>query len=142
VLSEVIKLAKYRYYNKIISNSKNKIKTSWNIIRSVTNNTARNAIPMANVKGKSCNNVQTIANVMNNFFISLVQGNGSIANGHEAIKFLTKSFKRPFPNIKMTPVTNKEVKDIVKSLKWKSSYGYDEIPQRILKIPIIKLYKG
>jgi hypothetical protein len=121
VLSEVIKLAKYRYYDKIISNSKNKIKTSWNIIRSVTtrnNNTARNAIPMVNVKGKSCNNVQTMANVMNNLFISPVpQANGSISNGHEAFKFLTKSFKRPFPNIKMTPVTNKEAKNIVKSLK-------------------------
>jgi hypothetical protein len=28
------------------------------------------------------------------------------------------------------------VKDIVKSLKWKSSYGYDEMPQRILKISL------
>jgi Notch-like protein len=36
----------------------------------------------------------------------------------------------------MTPVTNKEVKDIVKSLKWKYSYGYDEIPQHILKISL------
>jgi hypothetical protein len=29
----------------------------------------------------------------------------------------------------MTPVTNKEIKDIIKSLKWKSSHGYDEIPK-------------
>jgi hypothetical protein len=34
----------------------------------------------------------------------------------------------------MTPVTNKEIKDIIKSLKWKNSQGYDEIPQNILKI--------
>jgi hypothetical protein len=37
VLAEVIKLAKHCYYNKLISNSKNKIKTSWSIITSVTN---------------------------------------------------------------------------------------------------------
>jgi hypothetical protein len=36
----------------------------------------------------------------------------------------------------MTPVTNKEIKDIVKSLKWKYSYRYDEIPQHILKISL------
>jgi Notch-like protein len=40
----------------------------------------------------------------------------------------------PFPNIKMTPVTSSEIKDIIKSLKWKNSKGYDEIPQSILKI--------
>jgi hypothetical protein len=34
----------------------------------------------------------------------------------------------------MTPVTNKEIKDIVRSLKWKSSHEYNEIPQNILKI--------
>jgi hypothetical protein len=33
----------------------------------------------------------------------------------------------------MTPVTNKEIKDIIKPLKWKSSDGYDEIPQNIIK---------
>jgi hypothetical protein len=34
----------------------------------------------------------------------------------------------------MTPVTNKEIKDIIKSLKWKNSHGYDEIPENIFKI--------
>jgi hypothetical protein len=47
VLTEVIKLAKHCYYNKLISNSKNKIKTSWSIIRSVTNtNSEKNPIPI------------------------------------------------------------------------------------------------
>jgi Notch-like protein len=59
------------------------------------------------------------------------------ANGHEALKFLSDVFKFPFPNIHMTPVTNKETnKDIVKSLKLKYSYGYIEIPQHILKISL------
>jgi hypothetical protein len=34
----------------------------------------------------------------------------------------------------MAPVTTKEIKDIIKSLSWKSSSGYDEIPLKILKI--------
>ena len=43
---------------------------------------------------------------------------------------------RPFPHIKLTPVTTKEVSEIIKSLKWKNSHGYDEIPVRTLKISL------
>jgi hypothetical protein len=34
----------------------------------------------------------------------------------------------------MAPVTTNEIKDIIKSLPWKNSSGYDEIPLRLLKI--------
>jgi Notch-like protein len=34
----------------------------------------------------------------------------------------------------MAPVNAKEIKDIIRTLKWKSSYGYDEIPLKVLKI--------
>jgi hypothetical protein len=34
----------------------------------------------------------------------------------------------------MAPVNAKEMKDIIKILKWKSSFGYDEIPLTILKM--------
>ena len=34
----------------------------------------------------------------------------------------------------MAPVTTKEIKEIIKSLPWKNSSGYDAIPLRILKI--------
>jgi hypothetical protein len=33
----------------------------------------------------------------------------------------------------MTSVTTKEIKEIIKSSKSKSSHGYDEIPQNIVK---------
>ena len=55
-------------------------------------------------------------------------------NVSDSLNYLFEVFKHPFPNINMTPVTNKEIKDIIKSLKWKKSQGYDEIPQNILKI--------
>jgi hypothetical protein len=37
ILCDIIKLAKKHYYNKLINNSKNNIKTTWGIIKSVTN---------------------------------------------------------------------------------------------------------
>ena len=43
-------------------------------------------------------------------------------------------FTKHFPQFNLAPVNAKEIKDIIRYLKWKSSYGYDEIPLRILKI--------
>jgi Notch-like protein len=34
----------------------------------------------------------------------------------------------------MAPITTKEIKEIIKSLPWKNSSSYDEIPLRTLKI--------
>jgi hypothetical protein len=98
----------------------------------------KNPISIINIEGQLCNNVQIMANYINNYFVSpLPQTKDSPSTDRsEALNFLTAVFKHPFSNIHMTPVTIKEVKHIVKSLKWKYSYGYDEIPQHILKISL------
>jgi hypothetical protein len=51
-----------------------------------------------------------------------------------ALNYLYQVFIRPFPHIKLTPVSTKEISEIIKSLKWKNSHGCDEIPIKILKI--------
>jgi hypothetical protein len=61
---------------------------------------------------------------------------GTCSNVQAALNYLHKVFKNLFPNINMMPEANKEIKDIVRSLKWKSSQGYDEIPQNILKLSL------
>jgi len=53
-----------------------------------------------------------------------------------ALNYLQDIFVRPFPSIQLAPVTVTEMKDIIKSLKWKDSNGYDEIPLKILKISL------
>jgi hypothetical protein len=50
-----------------------------------------------------------------------------------AINYLYKVFIRLFPHTKLTPVTTKDISEIIKSLKWKNSHGYDEISVRIQK---------
>jgi Notch-like protein len=40
----------------------------------------------------------------------------------------------PFPNIIFDRTTTKEIEKIIKPLKSKDSYGYDEIPIKIVKI--------
>jgi hypothetical protein len=38
--------------------------------------------------------------------------------------------------MKLTPITTKEITDIINSLTWKNSEGYDESPLKILKVSI------
>jgi hypothetical protein len=56
-----------------------------------------------------------------------------------SLNYLYQVFIRLFPRIKSTPVCTKEISEIIKSLKWKNSHGYDEIPIKILKIIISPL---
>jgi hypothetical protein len=68
ILSD-IKLAKKHYYNKLIINSKNKVKTTLGIIKSITNaKSSKSIITSISSKGKSYN-PQTMANIFNNYFI-------------------------------------------------------------------------
>jgi len=43
-------------------------------------------------------------------------------------------FNKPYPQLNLALVNEKEIKDIIRTLKWKSSCGYDEVPLKILKI--------
>jgi Notch-like protein len=50
------------------------------------------------------------------------------------IKYLLETFKIPFPKIKLKSLSTKEVENIIKSLKPKNSYGYDEISTKVLRM--------
>jgi Notch-like protein len=52
----------------------------------------------------------------------------------QALNNLYSVFNKPFPHLNIAPVNAKEIKDIIRTLKWKNSYGYDEIPLKVLKI--------
>jgi len=55
---------------------------------------------------------------------------------NSALNYLYQVFTRPFPHIKLTPVSTREISEIIKSLKWINSHGYYEIPIKILKISL------
>jgi hypothetical protein len=62
ILSDMIKLAKKHYYNKLIINYKYKVKTTWGVIKFVTNaKPSKSTITSISSKGKSYNNPQTMA---------------------------------------------------------------------------------
>jgi hypothetical protein len=83
-------------------------------------------------------NQQLIADIFQNYFLSLADkitlrtsNNEELENN--SINYLHRIFSNPFPIITFENTT-KEIKDIIKSLKSKNSFGYDEIPVKILKI--------
>jgi hypothetical protein len=50
------------------------------------------------------------------------------------MSYLRQKFRQPFSTIQLRNTTRYEYEKIIHSLKCKNSYGYDEIPSRILKI--------
>jgi hypothetical protein len=59
--------------------------------------------------------------------------NDIIKDGNH-IDFMNHAFTHPYPNMNCSCSTSKEIEEIVKSLKTRNSYGYDEISLMILKV--------
>jgi len=47
---------------------------------------------------------------------------------------MEQAFNKPYPNMECKCTTSQEIGQIIKSLKTKNSYGYNEISTKILKI--------
>ena len=58
------------------------------------------------------------------------------------MQYLDQVFPQSFPAIHMKAVTEKEIYEIQKGLKWKRSSGYDDVPSWIVKLsmPFISSY--
>jgi len=108
----------------------------WNLVKSEINKqeTSDNFPP--DMEGKLVKDHHDRANRFNEYFINVTTNTyANITTGNlPAINNLYSVYRQSFPQIQMAPVTTKEIKEIIKSLPWKNSSGYDEIPLRILKI--------
>jgi len=72
ILSKVIILAKKMYYNNKLANSTNKPRTTWSIIKIYTNNKKNpDDILMMEIDGKITTHHQTIAEELNNYYVSV-----------------------------------------------------------------------
>jgi hypothetical protein len=147
-LTKVILLAKKLYYNKLLLKSNNNPKTTWNIVKTITNNKDTiNNISLMNIKDKMFHNPLAIANEFNTYFTlgaeNLLSKNFSgktIINTKDAISYLHQNFRQSFPTMKLRHTTTYEIEKIIHSLKRKNSHGYDEISTRILKANAPYLY--
>ena len=85
-------------------------------------------------------NQNKIANTFNNYFISVADTVNADNNKHintsmtNPFNYLTNKFRRPFPKISRQYASTYEIEKIIKSLRTKITYGYDEISNRIIKL--------
>jgi hypothetical protein len=81
ILSNVIQEVKRYYFSKQIENSKNKIKTTWDITRLLTGIKTKNEdVHQLNINGNVNYNFQTIPDLFNNYYISIMGKNHSTVN--------------------------------------------------------------
>jgi len=141
ILSKVILTAKKLYYNKIIQGSKNKMKTTWKIINEEKGKTKSSIdIQYLVINNNVIMNQNKIANIFNNYFISIAGTVNADNNKHintsmtNPINYLTNNFRRPFPKISWQYASTYEIEKINKSLRTKNTCGYDEISNHIIKL--------
>ena len=68
-MSSVIRAAKKMYYDSLIQKSTNKVKTTWDIVKSLTNN--KTVINKTNTQ--DFNNTQKTANAFNQYFSTVAE---------------------------------------------------------------------
>jgi hypothetical protein len=132
-------MAKRLYYNGLITNSKNKIKTTWNIVRSISGKNLENKLPLSVcINGALTGTQQVIADSLQSYFLSiadeLVSNYIEDINDVNCKDYLDRIFRTPYPNLIFDRTTTKEIENIIKSLKSKNSCGYDEISVTILEV--------
>jgi len=96
--------AKKLHYNKLLLKSNNKPKTTWNIVKTITNNkdTINNILTM-NINDKISSNPLAIANAFNTYFSSVAENlptkifsRKNIINNKDAISYLHQNFRQFF----------------------------------------------
>jgi hypothetical protein len=108
-LSKDITAAKKMYYNNKLANSNNKPKTTWNIIKTITNNknNCKNIL-MMQIDGEITTHYQTIAEKFNHYYISVadnITNNNSINNTTDnsnkinLLNYLYSAFKQSITKI-------------------------------------------
>jgi hypothetical protein len=116
----MIKEAKSLAYNKQVINSANKMKTTWNIIKTDTNR----------AKGHSFIKYYNFPEAFNKYFLSVAEDiihdiKKNVNNTEDPEYYMYKVSQNSFPSIKFKNTSTKEVEQIIKSLRLKNTHGYD-----------------
>ena len=114
--------------------------TTWKIINYENGkpNHSKNSISLK-IDNKEITNQNTVANIFNNYFLSIAKslnsGNNKQTNTKEPnpLSYLINSYHQPFPKMSWHNASTHEIEKIIKSLKSKNTGGYDEISTKILK---------
>jgi hypothetical protein len=106
-------------HDKLILNSHNKVKTTWNIINKESGrNKKRSEIQALKVEGKKITDQQTIAEIFNKYFIAIAENvnrqsknnliNDDNDNTDSHTHFVEQASNKPYPSMEHKCTTTKE----------------------------------
>jgi len=130
ILSQVVRTAKILHHNNQIAQSKNTIKTTWNIIK---NETGRNNTVYNNINSRHSDreqNKRVNAEIFNKYFITVAkniscrikESNKQNLSYTKDSSYLSQVFNQPFPNLVFQNTSTSETEKIIHSLPWKNSW--------------------
>jgi len=131
------------YNDELISNSKNRIKTTWEIIKKETGKFKHHStIESLRINNTTVSNPREIAQYLNDYFSTVAdiiidnikKDNDEINNDSSHVSYLINNFTTSFPNIIWKHASTYEVCKIIESLKPTNSCGYGEIPVKIVRL--------
>jgi len=104
-LSNVIQETKKYYFSKHIEKSKNKMKTAWEITRSLTGIKTKNEdVHRLNINGNVNCNFQSISDSFNNYFLSImVKKHSAVDKDNNFADYLCLTCNEPFPSSRGQP---------------------------------------
>ena len=120
------------YYTRTFAIYKNNIKQTWTIIKDTLQRKSKCEIPNQFFIGnRMLTDSDEIANEFNNYFVNIGRLlSEQITSPHTSEEYLGD---RPNVSFKFSPVSEDRIGNIIKHLKTKSSYGYDEISNNLIK---------
>jgi Notch-like protein len=143
ILANIIKTAKKLYFKNKITHAHNKVKVTWNIIKSnVGKNNNGMVIDNMDVNNKVSSS-KINAEKFNDYFIKMAVNisekiknkNKLNTNNTNYSPFnLAQFYNLKYNNIKLHNTSTGEILKIIKNFAWKNSQGFDEIPLKLLKI--------
>jgi hypothetical protein len=92
------------------------------------------------LNNKTTTNQQKISNIFNSYFISVAdsvkddKSNNATSNMVDPIIYLFRYYNKPFSKMNWQYTSTYEIEKVIKSLKLKSTCGYDEISNCIIKL--------
>ena len=127
-------------YNTRILKSNNKSKTTWNIINELLGKQhSTNEIQKLSIDDNHLTNQYDIADALNTYFASMIDkmNNNKLENmrhkSSSTYSYLDLGNGNHYPPMVFKSFSTQEVMSIIKSLKTKNSFGYDEISTKLLK---------
>lgn len=134
---EVVALSKLRTNDHFITNSDNKTKATWSIIKKelgLSKKYEETPIEVDCVNGNDLQSVVSMANKINNFFVTNPMSISQQGDNQKALKLMKHKHSK-LNNSKFTfkPISVHYLTKIIKGLSNKKAVGWDQIPMFIIK---------